>query len=569
MKRYLRCIFVCALLFLLLAAFVAFGDQITLSNGHTLRGVIVREIDDKLQVETLAGVVTIQKDRIVDIVKESGQKNELLRAAFLLHDRRWDSAFSRYLQVIDDNSTSASEVAATLLQYNTQILDAIPAMRNTQLNQLISLVQTISALTPYNRDFCFFGGRVLFESGECSRAFDMLTTIPAAYYKENEECREFMKRLLKVTIDDLLKREKFEEALKRIEDVTCLDESIGQSFQTLLFLHWGANKREQGEYREALNIYATKMLPLSHAIAINRIAFTIDEMVSRAGAADDYLEYVRLLEDYGKAYAPNRYDAQMPRLLMQYGSKLMDEKRFNEAKKVFQRYYSFHPSDVETRMISIAEYREKLERIPDNDFEAHYELGKFCVAHNLLDEAIKEFNIAAESDLFRKNATLQAQLLREKQEMTMFRQAMNLHAQSQFGEALDLIQQLRQRFPSGKLKSDIEKLARLCDDGLKDEVWRRPYQAEVYYQQAERMYYLNDFSGALNKIDSLLLLYPDTPAAEKAQELHARISRMANLARLEGSGLNFDKSKIIQGEAKDMDQPLESEIKSLLKDFNS
>ena len=73
---------------------------------------------------------------------------------------------------------------------------------------------------------------------------------------------------------DLLDQQDFSTALEKIETINCMDPSMGKSFQVLLYLHWGASLRSQGNYEEAFGIYAHKLFPLSPAIALNRMNLT-------------------------------------------------------------------------------------------------------------------------------------------------------------------------------------------------------------------------------------------------------------------------------------------------------
>lgn len=548
---------------------LSLADIIILDNGHRLVGCIINERGDKVQMETFSGIVTIDNNRIQQKIYSSPQTNEIIRAEFLLNEEKWSGSFARYLNVLEDKLTSAGEVARSIHTQGEKIISALPRMKQPEQSQLLQLLDKLLQLNLTDEEFTFFSARVFFELGMRERAFSLLAQLPGSFYEANPQSYEFFKLLLQRLIDDLVKGGEFSRALELIETVNYLNKSLGQSYEILLYLRWGASLREQGNYAGALQIYGEKLLPLAPAIAPNRIGFLFNELISATQKKHNFEEVLSLLNEYGKRWLPpTEYEYRLAELLNSYGTWLMNNERYAEARQIFARLNHLRESPTSKRLEALCDYKTRASLVASDDYAGRYELGKFCVEHNLLDEAIAEFNRAAQSEVFAENSTLQIRLIKERQEMELFKQAMQLYESANFVKALDVLDELQQKFPSGSLSSEANKLSRLIQDALKNELWRRPYQAEVYYQQAERFYFMNDFNSALDKINQITELYSETPAASKASKLKEQIVQISRLARLEGKPIDIDSKKLnlppLPAEEK---KQLEQEIKSILNDF--
>ncbi len=547
------------------------ADTIILDNGHELSGRITLERDNSYQIETMHGTVTIEKSRVEHVIRDSPETNELLKAEMLIDAGEWGNGFARYLNLLEDTSTSRGLVAQSILKHRNNILMAIPAFSFQAKNRLGTLIEMlISQIGEEDREFYFFAGQVFSNLDEHGKAFELFTALPRDFYRQYPRHQEFVNLVFQKIIDDLLENKDFSAALERIENITYLDESLGKSFQILLYLHWGATNRSAGDYEKALNIYIDNLMPLSPAIALNRINLILNDLVIEEKRNHAYEKIMRFLELYSRPYLPTTYNSMMIDVLRDYGNYLRTQGEYREAVQVFERYYDLLSPEIDRVLISLVHYEERLSKIEDSDYEGHYDLGKYCMEHNLYEQAIAEFNKAAESDTFKENAALQIKLIKDRMEMALFNEAMDFYEKERFVEALDVLQQLRQEFPRGSMSSEVEKLVRLCEDGLKNELWRRPYQAEVYYQQAERFFFMSNYKESLEKIQTVISLYSDTPAAEKAQDLRKQIIQMIQLANLEGRSIILDISDLKpETPPSDTSRLLEKEIKSLLADVDN
>lgn len=545
------------------------SDEIVLKNGHTLRGHIIAERDDKFQIETLYGILTVQKSQIESLRRHSPEKNEIIKAEILLSNAEWGKSFLTYLNVLNDESTSPGEVARSIVNHKDRLLRAIPELTQGEKIRLALIIEKLLPCVRQDDEFCFFTGQVYFALNERNKAFKIFTTLPADFFDKHTEEKKFVQVFFQRYIEELLDKREFTKALESVETIHTVDSAVGKSFEIILYLHWGLNLRSNGDYEGALKIYTEKLYPLSPAIARNRIELTFNELISNARKQHNYKETIALVEKYAPQFLPETYENTLSELLLSYGNWLLSEGKYDEASHIFERYYQYQSPMVEKTLLYVCEYKKRASQLAEKDYAGHYELGKFCLNKNLPDKAIEEFQKSAESPEFKENAMMQIRLIKERREIELFNQAMKFYEMAQYVKALDVLQELQKEFPDGKLSSDADKLVRLCQDGLKDEMWRRPYQAEVYYQQAERLYFIGDYNSALDKINTILSLYPDTPAGEKARNLQRRIAQMIHLASLEGLNLNIDTSRIPPSVSAPEDKKqLEKEIKSLISELD-
>ena len=93
---------------------------------------------------------------------------------------------------------------------------------------------------------------------------------------------------------------------------------------------------------------------------------------------------------------------------------------------------------------------------------------------------------------------------------------------------------------------------------------KRPVRALVLFQQAERLYILEDYEAALEKLEIILRTYPDVPVAKQSKELLQRAKQRRDLARLEGRR-PVSAGKVIQPKYTPLDAgELKSQINNLL-----
>ena len=121
----------------------AVADVIVLQNGHKLTGHIISERGDKYQIETLYGIVSVQKSQIKQVRFEPPQKNEIIKAEILLSSGEWGKSFFTYLNALNDKSTSPGEVARSIENHQERILRAIPELTQNEKRQLCLIIEDL------------------------------------------------------------------------------------------------------------------------------------------------------------------------------------------------------------------------------------------------------------------------------------------------------------------------------------------------------------------------------------------------------------------------------------------
>lgn len=514
-----------------------FADELILNNGNCINGIITVRDSQQVKILTAGGELTLPMADIQAVRTSSSADNALLTGGIQATNGRLSDAVQAYQSALSQG-IKALRVQQSLLEQQGRFLSRIAHLSDQErleLEQLLSRLLKDPAAR--DNDFLFFCGSLFFNLDRRDQAFSCFAEIPLGYYQQDETKKEFVLSFLHAELKNLVAKEKFEDAIRKIELISAIDRSAGSSSSMLLYLHWGAAERDKGRFKEALQLYVDRLLPISPVLAKNRICYALEQVARDARSTHQYAHAVDLIRTYGLKYCEKDYKEPYADFLEEYGQWLLDQKRAKEAREVFQEFRGLRPSPKCERYLALCDYAEQAAALDSDDYYGHYQLGKKCVERNLLPEAAKEFSLAREVPELQENADMQLEILEQKKDLARLKEAYNLYNEAHYFDAMEHLSPLLEKEEKGQLKTDAKELAQLCRTGLENESSQRPYQAEIFLQQAERSFFSMDYDTAVPKLNRILNEYADTPAAKRAQRLMNQLINRIQIAQLEGKQL--------------------------------
>jgi tetratricopeptide (TPR) repeat protein len=555
------------LLFLAVAlAQTAAPDTVKLRNGNEVRGIVIAQDGAALRLATVGGELRITSDTISRLIKDPRGENSILEAEIQIARNGVLRGFQYYVRARNESADPA-RIAQNIVSNQDSILSEFNKLGATDREAVSQFVASLG--DSGDDEYRFFAGQLLFDAGERERAMTFLASLPTQFYEQNAKRKEFAVAFFRNEIKRLLAREKFQDAINRIEALNRIDAALGHSCEVLLYLNWAAKARDEGNYEEALKVYAERLFKVSPPIARERLLFTLEKLKNDAEKSNEYAQAIAVAEKYGPRLAPLEGKAIVASLREGYARHLMQQGDFAGARVVIARYYQDLPQEPKTLLYE-CDYKQRSGKLAAEDYLGHYELAQFCQKHGMLDEGEAELekalgasDLSAEQAGLRENAQRELRLLRERKAMQEFADAMQIYERGLYMEALEALLHFEEQFPKSDLLKDAQKIVSLCRTRLESESQRRPYQAEVLYQQAERQFFGGKTAEAVRQLEMIEDKYADTPAGARAAKWKAEIVRRLEIAKLEGRkepDLDMDKVKVSYSA-----ENIEEEIAKILK----
>jgi tetratricopeptide (TPR) repeat protein len=538
---------------------IAAPDTIVLRNGNLVRGIIVAQDDTTVRLATIGGELRITSETISRVIREPRSENSILEAEMQLGRSGVLRGFQYYASARREGAEPA-QIAESIAANQGAILSGFGTLGEKDKEAVSRFVESLGESG--SDDYRFLAGQVLFDAGNRARAMTLFASLSTEFYARNEQRKEFVVTFFRNEIKSLLAREKFQDAINRIETLNRIDATLGRSCEVLLYLNWAAKARESGNYEEALKIYTDRLFKISPPIARERLLFTLDALARQSEESGEYAKAIALAEQYGLRLSPVEAKAIIVTLREGYARQLMERGDFAPAKEVIAQYYADMPNEPQTLLFE-CEYGERSGKLAPDDYAGHYKLAQYCIENGLLDQAEGELEKAAGANELRENVHKQLRLLEERKAMKEFAVAMQLYERGLYMDALEALLHFEERFPKSDMVKEAQKMVQLSRSRMESESQRRPYQAEVLFQQAERSFFSGDTREAMRLIGQIEENYADTPAGERAAKWKTSIVRRMEIAKLEGSKepqLDMNKVKASYSE-----ENIEEEIAKILK----
>ena len=529
------------LLSFILAICAARGDKVALQNGRFIRGKILEQTDSRLTIQSIPGTFSLNLSEIKHIDKESEEENLLLDVEIALAKNDLGTALALYHQALS-RGLSFSRLMEHVLQ-NRPTLDA--AFHKLQEYQKERIGKSLAPLIPSDAgiyssqsattdtlEYCFTLAGFLKETGDMNQAGLILASLPQRFYDAFPKARDYAVNFFKTETARLAAEGNFNSAVAALENLQNLDVTTSRYSRILVYLRWGSRLRDQKQWAEAAEIYARKLSFFSPDIATNRLAFLFDKMESEARIASDYQTLIQLMKKYEGFLQQEQLNTKFSHLYTVTGTLLLEDSKTSEAQNYFHDAY-LASGKKNPALLALSEYSGHLKGLKSDDYVGHYQLGLFCRKKGLADKAIKHFSIALGNPGLKSSAESELRMIKIRQNLDTIKEAMSLYDKGEFTRALDVLQPVVNDAATSEVMQEASQLGSLCRKQLESESNKRPILADIYYQQAERHFLLEEYDEALIKLDYIIQTFPDAPATKKARNLMILALRRRELAQLE------------------------------------
>lgn len=558
------------------------ADTIYLKNGNILSGIIKDEARDKVIIDVGLQEIKIPLEQIDRIEKQDESENAILEINILLENNQINDALNKYNFIINKKYNNDSvklksylRVLSNILVNQENILGKIDKLKNNETKNIIQNLFSSIRQNKFEEDIIFdeyfyFEMKCYLLFNDIENALNSFMQISTDKINIDEEKKLLMSKVLKDKIRNLLFQNKYEESLEFIEYLNRINPQAGHNCQILIYLDWGRSEKNAGNYESAIKIYLDELKPISPYIANDRIRDVLDRIIQEAIESNDYTEAIKLWKDYGNGLFPEESQVNLAKLFYLDGIKLYKNNKFKEARMSFQLSDKYKESEDVKREIARCDYQITLLYAPPQDSQTHYRLAEFCLDNKLIDEAIEQFGYAATSAELKENALAKIDIIKEQQQISMFKSAMKLYEEEKYTQSLDMIYEILKRFKDLKLRQEINNLKDLIQKNIQSEGYKRIYQSDIFYQEAERLFFLGNYTKALDKCDIILSEYSTTPAAERAKLLRPKIQSNIKLNLVETSDfkVQLDDSKTTSSFVLNEEQSqIEKEIQNILGFF--
>ncbi len=520
------------------------ADRIRLTTGEDAVGEIVSSDTTRVYIRTVGGELGIDRRRIRKVEIESASVGAVQRGLLELMAGRVREGLELWAQTAASGDAWASAtLSAVLVDHGQELSRAVQktgAMDRPRVIDRLTALAGNRGLSPEARFVCL---QALSALDVPTRVSEILSGPSGWEIARAPGSRGFLTQFWRKQVRRNLAGRDYGEALKAIEQLRLVDEGAGQSQRALWALSQAGEARDRGDVLEALRISVEELLPVMPEVGRNRIAGLLEDLpawVASAQAGPDRFGRARAFVETTLAQAmPVAAHGALEHLIVERGEVLLSEGRTTDTLELLESAPQLRNQERIRDLALRAEYQQRLDALPPGDPMALYRLGEWAAQQERDDWALESFRRCLESESVEPLATMQIKMVRNRQQSRALEESVRLYKSGRLFDALESLD------PILKTSQDSEggaspflgegrRMAELIRQELDLELKKRPYQAEVLYQQAERAFFTADYEGAVKNLAELLRTYGDTPAANRGDALLPQVMRAMQLDQIEG-----------------------------------
>lgn len=593
-KKHLG-IIICAICASLFLISITLADTVRLKGGRAIHGVPTgsagggtetkdrrevqkaRDAGDTLILQTVSGIVGIPRAEIAQIEPDSEAVNHLLLAEFQIRCGKALEAEHHATKALELGASHAA-VRDFCLRQEFFLQKMLMGAQDTKGSAAwTSLVRTIGGFarpvetggpgdfTPpaweeiagdgeenlrpegratknertetgsVNDKFYLRMARVFAAAGEGAFALELLDRLGAETLKKAARTESFVRPLMIEQMRRVLGGYDFQRASTLIQRMEAAGLGVGNPSRILLVLRWAAFERSRSHYDAALTVLDERLRPLSPSLAQERMESALAEARGSLAEQGRFSEAIDLQRKWGgRIREKNGREAEAD-LYRNWGFFLLDQNQPAEARKAFEaHYYLKPPEEGKRRLLDLCEYRERFAALRRTDFAFAFELGQWAAERDLLEEALRSFERAAEHESLKEAAGQQAAAVRKKIALARLEECMTLYENNDTREAIRKIDAFRDFPKDAETEDRFAKLYQLCAREMQRRSSLRTVQAEALLQDARRLLALREYGTVLRDLDRIVRQYPETPSAKEADNLARAVEMRVDIEKLEG-----------------------------------
>ena len=553
------------------------ADEIVLKNGNIIRGRIMARTDNRITIQNDSGMFSFRKENIKNIREESNTDNNIIDAEISMAQNDPETALYYYLRALREGD-NLQTVHSHIKENSQKILEAISETGSDdmfRIKEILANLDSCSLSTPTLEaksetisDFRFMITRFMIEAGASEKPADILSDISDDYYDARPDNKKVAVEFFRNKAKKEIAEQDFDNALQTLQNLNVLDVEAGSSEKMLLYLRWGANLRDQKQWKETAEIYTRKIAPFSGELSRNRMIVLFREMTQVAETEKDLKRAITVMKDYRRRVPPKIYNELMGKALVSAGKIQLENGKLEMARELFERSFSV-TGIVDKDLLALCEYREALDNLKPGDYLGHYELAGLCRRLGLDQKAKKHYQIAETQPELAPAVQEKLRNLNDRNRLKILNQAMELYDNEQYTYCLDSLQTLFDDAVSTGGIVEAQKLADLCRKKLELESSKRPKRAMILFQQAERYFLSEEFDSAIVKLELLLNNYPDTSVAPKARRLLTETFQRKEQKKLRSIEEGENSPEFTQNEIDSESSELQNRLSDILDNLNN
>ncbi len=510
----------------------AAADAVVLKSGARLEGEILGRENGKLRIQSGGTIYTLSDRDIVSVEESEAWRGSVSAAVAKVRGGDLPRGCTDLAEASRAGaSPEAIEGALRDCEQRLMLAGRLTGMESVDVRLALKDIGSRDDLSPAAR---FLLARVFHAADDSETALGQLIRIGGGTIREDEQMRHWTTSILRAEVRRLAQKSEFDAAIERaslLEELTGLAQS---GHMPVVHLARASQARQRGDFAASLATLADDLFPVAPEIARNRAGLVLRDMEAWAATTGKYAEARTALMAISKRM-PFDALASDQRLHAAEARNLLDRGRPSDAFELLDGIEEADLSDELSALKLRADYERRAHSVNQQDPLELLELGRWCAGRELLDEAVALFRRVTDSPAIQDIAIQQLKVVEDARDLRDLQRAVELYDKGMAREAAEITARLKSDGVAQRAAgAEAEKLDRVARRDMESEERRRPYLAEVAYQQAERAYYTEDYDRALDTLDMLFTQYAGTPAAERARSLAPEVLQAVELAVAEG-----------------------------------
>ncbi len=509
------------------------ADTIVLTNGRTVEGRVVSRQGNRIRIEVNGTEMVLDAASVESVEAAPEYENTLIQAKRAFDRRRAVDGIDLLFAALKQGASRES-VMEIIEQSNGGISGSIRASRPSDRPVIRRSIHALVDADLLTDRSLFYTAQNLHELEDWDGAADALRLMDARVLRDNPSMRQWALDFMRLMVKRLLARGDFEAALAYVERMRVLTGEISDPQLPLAQLSAAANARDRNDYDRAFSIIANQLYDQVPEISRNRAWYTIQHLKTWARANNTYTEARHSIEPIRRLF-PVEYAEARNEFLQYEAQQLLNNMEPEMALRLLVPIPAGERSEELQEIYRTAYHQSQVLEIGEGDPLELLQHGRWCADNGMLSEAIEIFAKTSENANLKD---LSDQLLtntRRELDTKLMEEAQEKFAVGDMPRVMALTDRiLNHRYRRSHLADEAEKIREIADKQMAKEKEMRPYQAEVFYQQAERAFFMQKHQEAFNLINLVINDYSETPAAGRAAGLLPDVVRGLEIAYLEG-----------------------------------
>lgn len=515
------------------------ADTITLTNGQTLEGVILKENDDRIIMRNAGGEYSVNREKIAHIERELRSDNLLRELQEALQFADLDHAKKAGRQCLETGIT-ADQLNETWQAYSENLVQTLQSATMDNRALARSALREIAEDDYFTTATLFHVSRVFHSLDATTDAAQTLALVDDETLLTDPGVAEVASLYLPRLARTLQKQGQYVESVEVMERLRPLDQETASLHQVILGLVESSAARRRQDFETALQLIRNQLAPQAPTVAINRVNLTVQELSRWATEQREEEKARKLMNQYALSLSPEPTKQALELLLLNQLDRLIGEARYQE---VFALVNSLPAPEARlesvTKREALARHRLRYMEINREDPLQLLELALNAQEAGLEEEALVLLVTLQENPYLKETALQQYFLIREQQDIRLLNSAIAAFDAGEMERCVEICNSMIK--DEGRHSPQTEELERLSQLAKKEIILQqeaRPYLAEALYQDAERSYHLTEYDNSFTLVNTILKQYPETPAAERAGRLLPELTKAFELELLEGKRKN-------------------------------